>query len=135
MAKKAFKNLNKKDFSNLLSINQLMVSKNYFLKNVNMFKYLFNGKNTDLINEKNTVFVSIPLIRIPNLKIINYNNMKKAFRMRFLDKLYALLYQKKIFSTYPHKLLCASFLGKIFILRYLLESIFNKENINKLKIV
>jgi len=128
-AKQAFKTINKEDFSALLNMNQLMVSKSYFLKNFDLFKRMFHGKVANIINEKNTVFISIPLIKIEDLKTINYNGMKEAFRMLFLDKLYSLAYQKKIFfSSYPYKLLLGSIFGKIFIFRYLFESLFNKEN-------
>ena len=104
MSKRAFKNLERDDFFKLLDINQLMVKKNYFLKNFKEFRNIFYKKKIDFIDKNNTVFVSIPLIRIKNLNLRDYNILKEAFRMKFLDNLFSVFYQKKIFNSYPYKL-------------------------------
>ena len=58
----------------------------------------------------------------------NFNEFKKewteasinlAFRMNFLEDLSVIIYQKKIFSPYPYKLLLKSILGKSFIIHHL----------------
>ena len=110
-----------------------MVTKEYFLKNLDSFKRLSRNKKFDLINKKNTIFVSIPLIQITKLRIISYENMKKAFEMRFMDKLFSIHHNKKIvFSKYPYQLIITSLFGKLFLLKYLIEATFNKNNWDKL---
>lgn len=121
------------EFYNLLDISQLMVTKNYFLENIKSFKNFFKNKKFNLMNKENTIFISIPLIQIKKLRTISYENMKKAFEMRFIDRLFSATYQKRlVLSRYPYQLIIASLLGKPFILRYLTESIFNKNNWDKL---
>ena len=118
---------------NFLTINQLMITKDYFLKNINSFKILFSGKETSVLKKENTVFVSIPLIQTKKVKVLEYETMKTTFVMRFKDKLYSLFYQKKFFNHYPLALCFSAFNGKKFILKYIKETVFNKENRNKIK--
>ena len=135
MSKKAFKNLSKKDFNKLVKIEQLMVTKKYFLKNIKKFQQAYYNKEIDFINENISVFVSIPLIRTTNLPKIKYEVMEKAFRMKFLDTLYSIFFQKRIFySKYLFKLFLFSLLPKNkFISKHIIKSLFNKENLEKLK--
>ncbi len=123
----------KEEFPKLLDINQLMVTKKFFLNNISSFNDLFKNKYFFLINQENTIFVSIPLVYIKKLRNISYENMKKAFEMRFTDRLFYLLHKKKLLSDkYLYVLILASLLQKPFILRYLLNSVFNKKNWDKL---
>jgi len=134
MAKRAFHFIPQKDFSMLINLDQLMVKKSFFLKYLNNFKEAFNGKSFNLINERNTVFVSIPLIKIKNLTVVDYPNMREAFRMRFVDKLFSLISQKKIiFSIYPYKLFLYGLLKGRFIIKHLLISLLDSVNWEKLK--
>lgn len=133
-AKKAFNTIEKQDFLGLLNINQLMVSKEFFLENIKKFKELFNGKKVDIINEENTVFVSIPLIKIKKINPVKQSSMNEAFKIKFIDQLFSLLYQRKIlFSRYPYKLLLKGALGDFFILRFLYSYLIDKANWEKLK--
>jgi len=132
----AFKFINRKDFNKLLNLNQIVVTKNYFLKNLNKFKEFFYGKEVDLINEKNTAFVSIPLLKIKKFKEVNSINMiEEAFEPHFMLELYSLFRKKKLFfNKYFYKLLISPILiNNFFIWKYLLKSLFNKENWFKIK--
>jgi spore maturation protein CgeB len=125
----AFRNIPEKSHKFLI-INQLMVSKNYFIKEFNSFKNLFYGKEEKIISSENTIFVSIPLIQTKRLKVLDYESMSKSFIMKFREKLYSLFYQKKFFSKYPLALFFSAISGKNFIFKYLKETILtNKEGL------
>ncbi len=141
---KAFKILKKNDFNGLLNINQVMVTKNYFLKNFEKFKEIFKGKQIDIINENNTAFIEIPLVQIEHLSRVNksyinrlgFNSLKEVFRLNFMIDLFLLFSQKKIFKNfYPYKLFINSIVnGHFFILKCLFSSILSRENRAKLDI-
>jgi len=123
----------KKEFPKLLDINQLMVTKKFFLENIESFRSLFNNNSFNLIDDKNTVFVSVPLVSIKKLRSIEYEEMKKAFEIRFMDKIFSLIYQRRIFfNKYVYSLFLESLFSKPFILKYLFKSVFNKKNWDKL---
>jgi hypothetical protein len=124
-SKKAFSDLPKEVFSKLLNLNQLMVKKDFFLRNINKF-----NSNLDFITDKNTVFVSIPLLRLKKSSEINYKYLDIAFRPTFRDKLYSFIYQRKIFCIF--RFLAYSF-NNFFIIRYLFNELFNKQTLLKLK--
>lgn len=131
VSKVAFERIGK-EANRLININQLMAKKDFFLKNISLFKDLFKGREVNLINEKNTAFISIPLLTINKTNIIKYNEMVKAFVMKFEDRLFTLVYQKNPFNIYPYNLFLTGLFGKRFILRYLTESLFNQEKWDKL---
>ena len=123
----------REEFHKLIDINQLMVTKGFFLDNIPIFKDLFKNKVSSIINKENTVFVSIPLIYVKNLRNIDYTEMKKVFEIRFMDRLFSLIYSKKLLSDkYLYILALESLNRKPFIIRYLLNSVFNKKNWDKL---
>lgn len=133
MAKKAFYDIPKNDFSDLIDLSQLMVRKDYFIKNLNEFASFAKGEKINIIDDKNTNFVSIPLVRIKKLKKTSYKSMKEAFRMLFLDKMYTLVYKKKLFSLfYPGIMAESLFSGKSFMLRYVYESLFGRDKWDRL---
>ncbi|HTY43796.1 MAG TPA: glycosyltransferase [Patescibacteria group bacterium] len=119
MIKESFYTLNKNDFYKILNVNQLMVEKDFFLKNIENFKKLFLGKNVDLINEENTAFVTIPLVRVSKIPSVNYSSLKKALHMNFIDMLFYLFYRKKIDSYLFSFLLI--FLRKNAVRKYLVD--------------
>lgn len=138
----AWKNLEREQFYGLLNINQIAVSKEYFIRNIDKFKDIFSGKIIDFINEKNTAFIAIPLVQIKSnrniknaIKKIGVENIKKAFQLGFAVKLYSLAKQKKVFSSfYSYKLgIWALFSWNLFLLKYLFKFVRDKENLNKLK--
>jgi len=134
MAKRAFNNLEKTEFNKLLDINQLIVTKDYFLKNLKLFKSLFFGKTEDILTEENTIFVSIPLLRLKKKIKTDYSILAKSSRMKFLDKLCVIFFQRSI-SLYPFKLVIAIIFGKKFIFKHLKNEIFTDFSWHKLKIL
>lgn len=134
LIKEAFYNLEKEKFLKILSINQLMVTKEFFLKNLEKFRKLFLGEQIEVIEEKNITFVSIPLVKIKKTIEMDYNSIKKSFHMLFIDELSHLFFQKKIFNSYIIKFLTESACGKGFMTKYLLEYLKDvKSNSNILK--
>jgi len=126
LTKKAFFTLEKEDFNKVFNLNQIMVTKNFFIKNINSFKDI--KKLTNLINKDNTVFVSIPLVEVHDLNSINYEDMKNVFKPLFFSKIFSLAYQKKIFDPFLINILIKPVKGRIFMTKYLLKKIFKKSN-------
>jgi hypothetical protein len=120
MTKEAFYSLTEEDFCKFLNINQIMVTKDYFLKNFDLFKRLFFGEKTKIINEENTAFVSIPIVRVRKIPSITYQNMKKVFHMNFMDELASIFFQKKITNLYLFNFLLA-FIRKRLVRKYLVD--------------
>ena len=132
-AKRAFMTCDKKDFISFLNLNQLMVTKDYFLENLDKFKFAFRGSKIRFLNDKNTVFVSFPLIELRKIKTKNYEIMKKAFDFKFLYTLYSLRYHKKFLSPYLWRMLLTIPLGDYFILKAITKTMNSKDKQNKLK--
>lgn len=130
--------LNEEKFHELLNINQLMVSKKYFLENIDTFLRVFKGDKLDFVSKENTVFVSIPLIQIEsyNKKAINRldpKSLDSAFQLNFLMELYSKMYQRKILNSYLYGLFVESiFYNNKYLLKYLINSFFSKEKWSKL---
>jgi len=94
----AFRKLSKEDFIQLLNINQLMITKEYLFENFKKLKnIMLNNEQIDFIQEHNTVFISLPLIRINKISLKKYNDMKIAYGFIFLSQLFSLKNQGKIF--------------------------------------
>ncbi len=133
----------KEKFSKLLNINQIVFRKDFFLKNLNNFKRILNGEEIKLVKKENTAFVALPLVKVKSLNKINYHaiqkldkpSMDKAFQINFVFIFYSLIHRKKfLFNNYPYKVLIYSlFEGHFYILKYLLNSVFNKENWSRVK--
>lgn len=133
-SKFAFKRIGNKA-NKSIDINQIMIKKDFLLQNLSIFEKLFRKENTNILNEKNTAFVSIPLISIKKIKRIRYEEMKKTFEFRFQNILFSLYYRRKLFrNAYLYKLLLKSLFGNYFILKYLVELKRDKSNIDKLKV-
>lgn len=134
----AFKRIGK-EANKLININQLMVRKDYFLKNLESFKKIFSNQqynsNINLISEENTAFVSFPLTRIREVNIIDYELMIKAFDAIFMKTLFSLIYQKKILTNlFIYKIALAYLSGEKFMLEHIFKSVFNRQNWEKLNI-
>ena len=130
----ALNTLGKNDFCKLLNMNQLMMKKGYFLKNIKKFKSAFDIWKLDLIDEQNTNFVSIPLMRINSLPQIEYHKVRGIIHTKLIYDLNSLNYNGRLlFSTYPYNLILGSIIfRRYFVLRYILESFLNRKNWNKL---
>ena len=125
----AFNNLPKKEFDRLLDASQIMATKNFFIKNLGKFKKFFKQQEFSLISNKNTAFISIPLVEIKNLKSIDYKTMKTAFQFKFLDRLYSLRHQMKIFPYMINLLLLG--LRKKFLLKAIKDSLLDRNSLAK----
>jgi len=132
-AKRAFEKISSLSFNSLIVPEQIMVSKDYFLKNIHVFTQFLNKKNSILIKKDNTIFVSIPLITIKKIHALEYSVMKEAFQMKFLDKLYSLYNQKKFFSLYPAALFLNSLKNHGIILKVIKETVRDSDKLKKLK--
>tara|TARA_Y100000034_G_scaffold20722_2_gene23730 strand:- start:2038 stop:3714 length:1677 start_codon:yes stop_codon:yes gene_type:complete len=130
---RAFLYFKQDKFNQLISINQIAVSKNYFLSNINKFKGFFDGKKIDIINNKNTCFVSIPLIKNKKINKMDYDVFSYTFQKIFVVKIYSLLKQKKLFSSlYFYRLLYFLVKNPI-LMRSFIENIKDKRNWNRLR--
>ena len=126
----------------MININQLVVSKSYFLENLESFRKVSKGKYTDFISEKNTAFIAIPLVKIKRLNKINNKTlnsmdttlMAKAFQLNFIFNLYSLVHRKKIFSSqYPYRILASALGNKRFIVKYVFNYLIRKNSLSILK--
>ena len=124
--------LSNKDFCSFLNINQIMVNKDYFLKNIPELREAFNTKKINFINKENTAIINIPLLRIKKIKSKNYEIMNTAFDFRFLHQLLSIKSQKKFFTVYPFALFFEILKGKFFILDSLIKTLGDKDKIKKL---
>ena len=133
----SFGRLPKSEFDKLLGISQLMVKKDFLFQHITDFRRFFENKRFNLINEKNTVFISIPLVEIKRMpetsNAIGYKYLKTAFQMLFLNKLYSLSRQKKLFSGYLLMLILEALKGKQFIFAALKDAVYDKNKMNRLK--
>ena len=118
----ACKTLDKSHFDSLIFLSQLVVKKGYFIKNLEDFRMYASTKNISL--DKNRIaFVSIPLLRVQNLKKIPENLIWGIYKPIFEDKLRPAYNAHGIFaSAYLYKLLLfCIFTNKGFIIRRLLK--------------
>jgi glycosyltransferase involved in cell wall biosynthesis len=130
----AFEKLDAKKFTSFLNISQFMVTKEYFLENIKIFKSIFQGNKINFITKKNTAFVSYPLIRIKKYKTYNYKIMKQAFEFKFLFQLFSLKYQKKLFlNLYTYFLGLEILKGKSFILKSIINTLKDKSKKKKIR--
>lgn len=130
----ALRMITNNDFNSLLNINQIMVTKEYFLKNIGIFKDIFNRGKITFVTKKNTAFVGFPLIRIKKVNNLNYESMTQVFDFKFLYQLFSLRFQKKFFLIpYILALFLEIIKGKRFIFRVLLDNLRNKKIKDKIK--
>ncbi len=104
---RAFNILKNNEFNKALSLNQIMVTKDYFMENIHKFKSFFNRKTIDIVHEKNTCFISIPLVRINKINKMESEVFDVFFHQKnFIFEMEILLKQKILFiSAYFYKML------------------------------
>jgi hypothetical protein len=127
----AYRRMNKEDFFPFLNINQFMFKKDYLLKNFEKIK----NSNTiiDFVDNKNTAFVSFPLIRLKNITVKEHEMMKRVFAFNFLYQLYSLKARKKLLtSPFVYALLLETIKGKGFMLKAIFETLKDKDKRKKL---
>lgn len=131
----ALKALDKQKFSSLLNINQFMITREFFLKNIETFKNVFEKEKIDFITKENTAFVSLPLIRVKKFPSMDYPSLRKALtEFIFLYQLFSLKQQKKMFSSlYFYALLFEIIKGKRFILNAIMNTLKDKDKKEKIK--
>ncbi len=123
----AFKKLNEKQFRSLLILDQMMVTKEFFLNNIEKFKEFFSGSKINIINEKNTAFITIPLARTNKIPNIDFETIKKIIWSKFEINIKSLIHQKKIFTDpYLFHLITEYLKGNTFVLKYLAEKLMSK---------
>jgi len=129
----AFKILNQDEFISLIDLSQIMVTKEFLLENVELFRNFFNNQKINFIKKENTTFIVFPLVRIRDFPNVSYNLIKQIADLKFLFQLFSLFKTRKIFfSLYPYSLLLRSFKHR-FILPAIFNLFKNEDKINKLK--
>ncbi|MBS3078636.1 glycosyltransferase [Candidatus Pacearchaeota archaeon] len=125
--------LSKEDFNSFLDLSQIMMTKDFFINNLDFIKEIYNGKIIDFINKENTAFISFPLLRLKKISAKDYETMKKSFEFIFLFQLLSLKLQKKFFTLYPIALLFKILSGNKFILQAIIKNLKDQDKKNKIK--
>lgn len=122
----ALEDLDYKDFQKIVFLDNIVVRKDYFLKNLDKFKSFFLGKNIDIINKENTSFVRLPLSEINSRIVIDYEKRKNISHHIFENNLRQLVYQRK-FALFLYILRIAKegYNGNDFMIKYLLDKLKN----------
>ncbi len=119
--------LDKSYFYENTDLAQFMVERNYFLKHINEFASICSGKWSDFINPKNTMFISLPLVRTNKIKRIPLKNIDHILFSTLDLNLLVLRNQKRIFrSSFIYRLLFYSLLINPQVLKYLLINVLPK---------
>jgi spore maturation protein CgeB len=121
----SYKYLNDKSyFYDNLDISQFMVEKDFFLKNIDKFAYIYDGKNAEFINYENTSFISMPLIRTTKIKPIPLKDFNHILFPIVDDRLIILRNQKRLFKdSYLYRLIFYSVFVNPQILKHLLLNV------------
>jgi len=123
----AYKTLNREDFIKFINLSQLVVEKKYFLENKEKFHRFSNEDKIQLINEKNTAFISIPLIEIKKAKIAYLKNIEEFSGILFVEELLRLHNNKQLLlSLYPLKMFIYSLFNEPFILQYMIKKLWKR---------
>lgn len=108
-------------FRELFDITQVMVTKDYLLKNIQAFRKLAQGTGTSFITFENTAFLSYPLVRIIKQPKLPASLLSTALTLYFEDVLRMLKKQKRVFtSSYTYRLVLYALLFDRELLKYLL---------------
>lgn len=141
---KAMKSVKKENFFGLFNLQQFMVTRDYFMRNVEMFREIFlQDRIIDFSDEKNTSLITIPLLQIEKLSRRNLRTLRhmkgeeleNVLQLNFIFELYVRLYQKRIlFDGYLYKLLLDGlFKNRYFLLRSTSNVLSKKEIWAKMK--
>lgn len=123
----AFEDLKYEDFTNILFLDNIVVRKSYFLKNILKFKEFFSGKKIDIIRKSNTTFLRFPLSNIGVRIKIDYDKRKSIGHHIFENKIRSLTYKRDIsLLTYFAHILKEKYRGNSFMMAYLLDKFRNK---------
>ncbi len=118
--------------SSILHPSQIVVKKEFFINNLDMFKKMYNLNNFNFINEKNCVFVSIPLVNIRKIINSDYDSFEKIFIHKLDIKIRELKNRKKLFSNYYiYLLIIYSAMFNPVIAKYLIKRFLRKKQVLK----
>ncbi|MEK6910277.1 MAG: glycosyltransferase [Nanoarchaeota archaeon] len=118
----AFEDLKDNDFQRILFLDNIVVTKSYFLKNIQKFKSFFSGGKIDIINKKNTSFIRIPLSSMNGGIRIDYEVRKNISHHIFENQLRTLGYKRSIYVIYYLWMIGVEYLkGNKFMMNYLIE--------------
>lgn len=96
----------KKSLYENMDISQFVVEKSFFMKNIKKFEELFNGAVPKFLTDKNSFFISIPLVRTKKIKRIPLRNVKHILFTPLDLNLLVLRNQKKLLKkSYIYRLL------------------------------
>lgn len=116
-------NANKPKFYSFLNIFQLMVKKDFFIKNIDKFKN-FQEHKEELVNADTTTFIAFPLLRRIGVNGIGIEDLGSIFAPNFENELKALAKQKKILiSPYLYNLILSSYAGKSYLRKHIMAKI------------
>ncbi len=130
----AFKILKKEEFSKLIQLEQLVIKKSFFIKNLSLFRDFAKGKSVNLITKENTAFVTRPFVRIRKYPNLPYNTMKKIFWTKYEHKIKSYIYNRNpLILLYIYLAGLQYILGNKLLLKHLWEKISIKSK--KIKII
>lgn len=121
-----------KNLSPFLNINQIIMTKQFFIKNYEVIKRAYETGSPDFINNRNTAFISIPLVSITNFSKGFFNNTEFSNELGlFLFSAHRELYSKRKkpikFIFYALSLIREGLSGKKFIFHQLKLKLLDKE--------
>jgi len=122
----------KKKIEPFLNINQILITKKFFYKNVDLIINAYHTGKVNFTNEKNTTFVSIPLVSISNFRKEFFNNPEFSDELGFFlfsghRELYSRRKNPFKFLTYFFFLTKEGLFGRKFIFDHLKRKLLYKE--------
>ena len=103
----------------LLNMNQIIISKNFFIKNFNTIKQSYQDNNPSFVKENNTAFVSLPLVSVRKLRKKTFKSPEFSKELSIINflcfrNLYSLKKTPLKLSLYVLSLLKETLCGKHF---------------------
>ncbi|MBR9706720.1 glycosyltransferase [Candidatus Pacearchaeota archaeon] len=111
-----------REYAPYLSINQIVMTKKFFIENFAQIKNAYKKEMINFVNQKNTAFVSIPLVRISKFRSKFFKQKELTeqlglFLFSFHRELYARRKNPIRFMQYVFSLLKEIIMGKRFIIK------------------
>jgi len=108
-------------------ISQFMVKRDFFLKNIGKFSSLYKGKRPKFINQDNTLFISMSLVRSRKIKPLPLKNTDHILFSNLDSDLAVLRNQKRLFKDpYLYKLIFYSIFINPQIFKHLLVNVIKR---------
>ena len=109
MVKKAVKSKRIREYSQICSISQVAVAKEFFIQNLQKFRRFNLEDKVWLLDESRAAFISIPLVKI-NHNPKSEDIIQDYSRLLFLDKLYGVWLGKNFFSLHLYRFIFSTML-------------------------